>query len=210
MLVIHRKDVRDLALSKFDNQNKDELSMIEVAREILHERHETMNFYDLLKQVQEFIGKSDAETAERTPQFYTDLNIDGSFISLGENMWGLRSWYPFDSINEEIHLDLEEEKAPKKKKKTPKKVAALLDADDDDVVGWDDDPEEDDFEEEPVEADETAAVADADEVETDTDDDDDDDAIAGDEFEVSNGIGDEISGIGKNVDDDYGSGDIEK
>ncbi|MFL1696475.1 DNA-directed RNA polymerase subunit delta [Weissella kandleri] len=198
-----------MALSKFDNQKKDELSMIEVAREILHERHETMNFYDLLKQVQEFIGKSDAETAERTPQFYTDLNIDGSFISLGENMWGLRSWYPFDSINEEIHLDLEEEKTPKKKKSS-KKVAALLDADDDDVVGWDDDPEEDDFEEEPVEADETVAVDDTDEVETDTDDDDDDDAIAGDEFEVSNGIGDEISGIGKNVDDDYGSGDIEK
>lgn len=200
--------MRDLALSKFDNQKKSELSMIEVAREILHERHETVDFYDLLKQVSEFIGQSADELAIRTPQFYTDLNIDGSFISLGDNMWGLRSWYPFDSINEEIHLDLEEEAATKKKKKATKKAAALLDTDDDDVVGWDDDPEEDDFEEEPTPADETESTDD--EVEVEADEDEDDDVAEKDEFEVSNGIGDDIAGIGKDVDDDYGSGDIEK
>ncbi|MDR3241846.1 MAG: DNA-directed RNA polymerase subunit delta [Lactobacillaceae bacterium] len=203
--------MHDLALSKFDNQEKSELSMIEVAREILHERHETISFTDLVKQVQEFIGKNDKEVEERLAQFYTDLNIDGSFISLGENVWGLRSWYPFDSINEEIHLDLEEEAATKKKKKSTKKAAALLDTDDDDVVGWDDDPEEDDFEEvESAADDDTAVVAKDDDDDDDTDSDADDDTAKDDGFEVSTGIGDEIAGIGNNVDDDYGSGDIEK
>ncbi|MCM0582967.1 DNA-directed RNA polymerase subunit delta [Weissella diestrammenae] len=198
-----------MALSKFDNQEKSELSMIEVAREILHERQETIGFNDLLKQVQAFIGKDDQEIEARLAQFYTDLNIDGSFISLGENMWGLRSWYPFDSINEEIHLDLEEEASTKKKKKTTKKAAALLDTDDDDVVGWDDDPEEDDFEEVDVASDDETATT-KDDTDDDDSDDDDTDEAAKDDFEVSNGIGDDIAGLGNNVDDDYGSGDIEK
>ncbi|AOT56978.1 DNA-directed RNA polymerase subunit delta [Weissella soli] len=201
---ITRKDVRDLALSAFDGQNKAELSMIEVAREILHERHETIAFQDLVQQVQEFTGKSDEEIQGRLAQFYTDLNIDGSFISLGDNVWGLRSWYPIDSIDEAVHLDLEEETTTKKKKR--KKVNAFLAdvADDDDVIDYnDDDPEDDDdFE---VEGEETATVAD-----------DDDDTVKeadqeeeADSDEFAAGLGDDITGVKTKVDDDYGSGDIE-
>ena len=141
--------------------------MIEVARAILSDRHETMGFNDLLNEVQAFTGKSDEEIRTRLSQFYTDLNIDGSFISLGDTMWGLRSWYPIDSIDEAVHLDLEEEVEgkPKKKKKRKKINAFLADADDDDdVIDYnDDDPEDDDFD-----------VADTDDDDS-TDDDDDDD-----------------------------------
>ena len=95
-----------MALTQFDGQNKAELSMIEVARAILSDRHDTMAFNDLLNEVQSFTGKSDEEIRARLAQFYTDLNIDGSFISLGDNMWGLRSWYPIDSIDEAVHLQM--------------------------------------------------------------------------------------------------------
>jgi DNA-directed RNA polymerase subunit delta len=202
--------VRDLALTQFDGQDKAELSMIEVARAILSDRHESMAFPDLLNEVQTFTGKSDEEIRARLAQFYTDLNIDGSFISLGDNMWALRSWYPIDAIDEAVHLDLEEEEGAPKKKKRKKINAFLADvADDDDVIDYnDDDPEDDDFGD-VDEEEEADAADDADESDDDDDDSDDDDDDDFDD-EVSSGIGEEIGGIAASVDDDYGDGDIEK
>lgn len=77
------KDVSYLELSIFDGLNKDELSMIEVAHAILEERADVMDFSDLVNQIQNYLGKSDSEIRDALAQFYTDLNIDGSFISLG-------------------------------------------------------------------------------------------------------------------------------
>ncbi|KIS04167.1 DNA-directed RNA polymerase subunit delta [Paucilactobacillus wasatchensis] len=129
-------------LKVFKGQDKSELSMIEVAHAILAQHGDAMAFVDLANEVQQYLGKSDEEIRERLSQFYTDLNVDGSFISLGDNTWGLRAWYPFESINEAtIHED--EEDQPKRKKR--KKVNAfLVDAgDDDDVIDYDDDDPED-------------------------------------------------------------------
>lgn len=193
-----------MAITQFEGQNTAELSMIEVARAILSDRHETMAFSDLLNEVQSFTGKTDDEIRARLAQFYTDLNIDGSFISLGDNVWGLRSWYPIDSIDEAVHLDLEEEEATAKPKKKRKKINAFLAdvADDDDVIDYnDDDPEDDDFGAVETSKGDDAAADGADD---DSDDDSDDDFD-----EVAGGIGEEIGGIAP-VDDDYGSGDIEK
>ncbi|QVK12163.1 DNA-directed RNA polymerase subunit delta [Weissella ceti] len=193
-----------MAITQFEGQNTAELSMIEVARAILSDRHETMAFSDLLNEVQSFTGKTDDEIRARLAQFYTDLNIDGSFISLGDNVWGLRSWYPIDSIDEAVHLDLEEEEATAKPKKKRKKINAFLAdvADDDDVIDYnDDDPEDDDFGAVETSKDD---ADDADAADDDSDDDSDDDFD-----EVAGGIGEEIGGIAP-VDDDYGSGDIEK
>ncbi|HIX02161.1 MAG TPA: DNA-directed RNA polymerase subunit delta [Candidatus Ligilactobacillus excrementigallinarum] len=133
-----------MGLEKFEGMNKKELSMIEVSREILHEKGEPMSFADLTNAVQNFLEKSDEEIRERLSQFYTDLNIDGSFISLGDNMWALRSWYPYESIDEAlVHSDEDEGDQPRKRQK----INAFLDSsNDDDVIDYDnDDPEDDDF-----------------------------------------------------------------
>ena len=90
----------NLDLKVFDGQDKSELSMIEVAHAILAHHGKAMAFVDLTNEVQQYLGKSDEEIRERLAQFYTDLNVDGSFISLGDNTWGLRAWYPFESIDE--------------------------------------------------------------------------------------------------------------
>lgn len=132
-----------LELEKFKDANRNELSMVEVAHAILSQKGDVMAFADLTNAIQESLGKSDQEIRDRLAQFYTDLNVDGSFISLGDNLWGLRSWYPFESIDEAlVHSEDEEETRPRKKRK--KVNAFLVDAtDDDDVIDYNDDDPED-------------------------------------------------------------------
>lgn len=135
-----------MGLNDFKDQNKDELSMIEVARAILQDNGKRMAFADIVNAIQKFLGKSDEEIRERLPQFYTDLNTDGEFISLGDNIWALRSWYPYESVDEEVNHPEDEEDVPRKKRH--KKVNAFLgDSDDDDIIDYDsDDPEDEDLE----------------------------------------------------------------
>jgi len=138
-----------LELKKLDGINKNELSMVEVAHAILEAKNEVLDFNQLLVEIQEYMELSDEALEARMARFYTDLNIDGSFISLGENRWGLRDWYPIDSIDEEIATSMEDEEVKKPRKKR-KKVNAfgseddLIDYDDIDV-DLDDDDEEDEI-----------------------------------------------------------------
>lgn len=129
-----------MKFDKFKDQNKDELSLIEVAYEILsNNKKEVMNFSDIVNEIQDYLGKSDEDIKRALPQFYTDLNNDGSFLSLGENVWGLRKWYPFDSVDEEVNHP--EDNGTENTHKAAQKVNAFLseDDDDDDVVDYDDD-----------------------------------------------------------------------
>ena len=129
-----------MKFDKFKDQNKDELSLIEVAYEILNNNNkEVMNFSDIVNEMQDYLGKSDDDIMRALPQFYTDLNNDGSFLSLGENVWGLRKWYPYDSVDEEVNHP--EDNGTENTHKAAQKVNAFLseDDDDDDVVDYDDD-----------------------------------------------------------------------
>ena len=108
-----------MELDVFAGQEKSELSMIEVARAILETRgrDNEMYFNDLVNEIQNYLEKSDADIRNALPFFYSDLNTDGSFIPLGDNKWGLRSWYAIDEIDEEvITLEDTDENAPKRKK----------------------------------------------------------------------------------------------
>ena len=93
-----------MELDVFAGQEKSELSMIEVARAILETRgrDNEMYFNDLVNEIQNYLEKSDADIRNALPFFYSDLNTDGSFIPLGDNKWGLRSWYAIDEIDEEV------------------------------------------------------------------------------------------------------------
>ena len=116
--------------------------MVEVAHAILEAKNEVLDFNQLLVEIQEYMELSDEALEARMARFYTDLNIDGSFISLGDNRWGLRDWYPIDSIDEEIATSMEDEEVKKPRKKR-KKVNAF--GTEDDLIDYnDDDPEDED------------------------------------------------------------------
>lgn len=133
-----------MEFKEFEGMAKEELSLIEVAKAILkaNGNGNVMAFEDLKNKVQEYLTLSDEEMLEALAQFYTDLNIDGSFISLGENRWGLREWYPVDAIDEEVsHI---EEDTPRRKN-NKKKVNVFMDNDENAIDYSNDDPEDNDL-----------------------------------------------------------------
>lgn len=192
-----------MALTQLSSHPKEELALVEIASEILAEHKNVMPFSSLVQEIQDFLAV-DAETFKsRLSQFYTDLNTDGSFISLGNNEWGLRAWYPVDAIDESIH-ELDDDDDTPKRKRVAKKVNVFADAStDDDVIDYnDDDPEDEDFGE--VSNDENDANVS--EVADDEDDDDEEIAVGDDES-----IDDNLTELtGTNDLDDLSDGDIEK
>lgn len=125
--------------------------MIEVAHATLEVNGTVMEFPKLLSEIADFMGLSDQVIEANMVQFYTDLNMDGSFISMGDNRWGLRAWYPIDSIDEEItHDNDEDDERPRRKKRKKKYAEEYEDEDDEDELDEDelDDDEDEDEEDE--------------------------------------------------------------
>ena len=180
-----------MGLADFEGKKREELSLIEVARAILEDHGKRMAFADIVNAVQEYLGTSYEEIRERLPQFYTDMNTDGEFISMGDNVWALRSWFPYESVDEEVNHPEDEDDEPRKKHH--RKVNAFIaSSDDDDIIDYDsDDPEDDDLDTDEDENTDDFDAADDD----DFDDPDDDD-------ELPDGIEGQLSELDDDEDED--------
>lgn len=130
-------------LEKLKGQDRSELSLIEVAHAILQESGEVYDFNQLLEFLQNYLSLSDADLENKMVRFYTDLNVDGRFISLGDNRWGLRSWYAIDEIDEEIINSIEDEDLPRHRRRKKKSSINAFAEGDDDVIDYNDDDPED-------------------------------------------------------------------
>ncbi|WP_077215091.1 DNA-directed RNA polymerase subunit delta [Bacillus dakarensis] len=169
-----------MSLNQYTQEQLKEMSWIEIAFEVLNSNKQPAAFKEIVDEIAKALDLSDEEVKKRIAQFYTDLNIDGRFMALGENRWGLRVWYPVDQTEEDTVTQ-----AKPKKKKAKKKV---VDEDDDlDLEDYDELDEEDvDFDD----IDETED--DFDDIDEDDDDDDDDDDIEdADDFEDEDDLLDE-------------------
>jgi DNA-directed RNA polymerase subunit delta len=105
--------VLNLILQQYSQEELQEMAFVELASLILLEKREALSFQQLVDEVVALVGLSEQEVKQRLAQYYTDLNIDGRFICVGENLWGLRAWYPFDQTEDETVMVSK----PKKKKK---------------------------------------------------------------------------------------------
>lgn len=147
--------------------------MIEVVHSLLEDKKQATPFHDLVQEIAQLLELSEEQVAAKIAQFYTDLNIDGRFINLGENRWGLRGWYPYEQIDEEI---LPQPK-PKKKRKVEEDEL-------DDYIEEDEDFEEDsDIEEEEEDVEDLDELLEEDDDLDDLDEEDDDDFADEDELE---------------------------
>ncbi|MGJ7910919.1 DNA-directed RNA polymerase subunit delta [Neobacillus sp. LXY-1] len=131
-----------MSLAKYSKEELQELSLIELAYEFMKNSKQPISFHELVQEISSAADMSEQEIRSRLAQFYTDLNIDGRFLALGENRWGLRVWYPVDTVEEEVVT------AAKPKKKKHKKVVDEEELEDFDEIDEEEYDELDEFEEE--------------------------------------------------------------
>ncbi|HDA6636263.1 TPA: DNA-directed RNA polymerase subunit delta [Staphylococcus aureus] len=91
-----------MKIQDYTKQMVDEKSFIDMAYTLLNDKGETMNLYDIIDEFRALGDYEYEEIENRVVQFYTDLNTDGRFLNVGENLWGLRDWYSVDDIEEKI------------------------------------------------------------------------------------------------------------
>jgi DNA-directed RNA polymerase subunit delta len=176
--------VRKVSLKQLSKEELRQTSFIELAHEIMTDKKQAVTFQELLKEIKRLLEISESEVKSRLVQFYTDLNIDGRFIALGENRWGLREWYPVDQIEEETVPTMKSTK----KKKAKKKVEEDLDLDEfddlDDDLDYDDlDDTDDDDDDLTDDDDDDSDVDDTDDDLEDIDVDDDEEELEIDELD---------------------------
>ncbi|MCH1626199.1 DNA-directed RNA polymerase subunit delta [Fredinandcohnia quinoae] len=148
-----------MSLDQYSPEQIKEMSMLEVGYELFLTKKDAIAFQDLVDEIAKILNLSKEQVTSKIAQFYTDLNVDGRFITLGENRWGLRTWYPYEQIDEEVIAPVK----PKKKKAKKKKEDDIVDfdeideddleyddldeLDDDDIDDVDDEEEDEDFDE---------------------------------------------------------------
>ena len=89
------------------------MSMVDVAYELMTKKKTAVNFYKLWNEVCQMKKFDEEKRNEKESLFYTNITLDGRFITVGENNSDLRSGHTFS----EVHIDMndiyaEEEDVP--------------------------------------------------------------------------------------------------
>lgn len=79
-------------------------SLLDYGFDVLSASNEPVKFIDLFNKTVELSGLelSENEKKSKMSKFYTQLSLDGRFITLTDNFWDLRSRHKF----EQVHLDM--------------------------------------------------------------------------------------------------------
>ncbi len=79
-------------------------SLLDYGYDVLSSSSEPIKFIDLFNKAVELSGLelSESERKTKMAKFYTQLSLDGRFITLTDNFWDLRSRHKF----EQVHLDM--------------------------------------------------------------------------------------------------------
>ena len=170
-----------MSLKQLSKEELRQTSFIELAHEILVEKKQAMAFEDVVKEIKGLLEISDKEVKSRLLQFYTDLNIDGRFIAMGDNRWGLREWYPVDQIEEETVPTMKSSKKKKAKKKDEDLDLDDFDDLEDEDLDYDDLDDTDDDDD--LTDDDDDVDVDVDDADEDLDIDEDEEDLEIDEFD---------------------------
>lgn len=114
-----------MSLKNLSTEKKAKMPLVELTRLLMLEEKKEMKFKDAFNKAADLKGLSDSARGDRISQYYTDLNVEGNFVTSGSNMWGLKSWYKDVKTEEEDDEVVVRRKVTRKRKKK---------ADDDDLA----------------------------------------------------------------------------
>ena len=81
-----------------DSEKLSEMALVDIAYEILLETNRTYNFRELIDELVKVRNMTNEQLMSIIAQVYTEINIDGRFVCLGDTVWGLKRWYPTDTV----------------------------------------------------------------------------------------------------------------
>lgn len=79
-----------------------EIPMVDLAFAVLKQANNPMYYRDLMKEIARIKGLTDKEVNEVIAHVYTEINIDGRFACVGNNLWGLKRWYPVERSEDAV------------------------------------------------------------------------------------------------------------
>ena len=79
-------------------------SLLDCAYDYVSTQKQQSKFQDIWDYCVKEAGLSEEEAKAKVSRFYTNLMLDGRFVTLGENEWDLRSRHKF----EKVHIDMSE------------------------------------------------------------------------------------------------------
>ena len=79
-------------------------SLLDYAYDYVSTQKQQSKFQDIWDYCVKEAGLGEEEAKAKVSRFYTNLMLDGRFVTLGENEWDLRSRHKF----EKVHIDMSE------------------------------------------------------------------------------------------------------
>ena len=81
---------------RFSADELEDMALVDIAYEILRSTNEPVYFRDMMQEVSNIRELTEEESMAIIARLYTEINMDGRFLCIGNNIWGLKRWYPVD------------------------------------------------------------------------------------------------------------------
>ena len=130
-------------------------SLLDYAYDYVSSKSEQSKFQDIWAYCVKEAGLSEEEASQKVSRFYTNLMLDGRFVTLGENEWDLRVRHKFEKVHidmSEVYSDVEatDEDSEEEEEEAEYNAPFKEKKDDDDDLGSDEESEEEDKDEDTI------------------------------------------------------------
>src|SRR5699024_1060437 len=102
LTTLGKRECGSVSLKNYTHEELTDMAMVELANVILEDANKALDFREVFNKLAELKRYTEEQKHDLLAQFYTELNIDGRFLTLGSDKWGLKRWYPVDQIDEQV------------------------------------------------------------------------------------------------------------